>query len=291
MMITNKLSLKLIDQGAIIDLTKEETEAKACTPLYAAPEILKNSNISPAADVFSLGVTILEKLSDLYQNDKTVIKALAKCVKNGFYQEAKGNKDSFSRKNVSDTIANLCETRNILGNKEESKFIGLLLKDCLNYKPENRISAAQAGEILQAFSSYLEAKESGSKATCPNYNEIKAMALQDCPKGIPIALRKMLFNPNTQSKGISIIENLVKADPSYAKTPSYGFILLLNDQSSWFNKFNKFFGKVTFQSWAKQNQEAVQCLKERTYIQGNTPQANQDMPVSKAIYTKIQNLC
>lgn len=167
-------------------------------------------------------------------------------------------------------------------------FIGSLLKDCLAYKPEDRISAAQAGEILQIFSSYLEAKESDPKATCPNYNEIKNMALQDCPKGIPIALRQMLFDPNTQEKGISIIENLVKADPSYAKTPSYGFILLLKDQET-FSGLKNLFAKETFQSWAKQNQEAVQWLKERTYIQGNTPQANQDMPVPKDIYEKIQN--
>lgn len=300
MMVTKGSLLKLIDQGAIIDLTQGKTSATAYTSCYAAPEI-HASKISPAADVFSLGVTILEKLSQL-PNATENIEKLKNAIYLGFYQEAGGKLkngpikglESFYREKVSNSIAQLCEQRNVLGSKEESKFVGLLLANCLAFKPEDRISAAQAGEILQVFSSYLEAKENDPKATCPDYNEIKSIAQKDCPKGIPIALREMLFNlnPEMQQKGSSIIKNLIEADPSYKKTPSYGFTLLLKEHGS--NIFGRALAKVTsqetFSSWAAENKESLLWLKERTYIQGNIPQAHQDMPVSKDVYEKIKRI-
>ena len=307
---TEKSNLKLIDQGCVVDFTKLNSAVSGFTPGYAAPEVkIRKTAISPAADVFALGVSLLDKLSanakdqSLLQNiidvfalktggmllEGTIQKELKESLaKNKSDEEKQAIINDFITKyspeennGYVDNVVKSLQDYNIVGNKEENAFVGSLLADCLKYNPEDRISAAQAGEILQVFSSYLEAKEEAIKANvdlpaCPEYYHTKANAMQDCPKGIPIALREMLFKPETRENGIQCINRLVDADPSYKNTPTYGLCLFFQGNDNAFN------------SWAKGNEESVQWLKERTYIQGNIPQANQDMPVSKKIYKKIQ---
>lgn len=268
--------LKLIDQGGLIDLTKGIPENISYTAKYSAPEL--GRKFSPAYDVFSLGVTILEKL--LYYSNNIKVKDDIRDI----FSKGPINKDRiFWSKN----IGSLFETKQLFGTPEESKFVGLLLKDCLAYKPEDRISAAQAAEILQVFSTHLENPGMG----CPDYENVKALAIQDCPKGIPIALRKMLFDKNKkiQNNAVSAIKNLIKADPSYKSTPSYGMVLLLNEQG-FFKGLKNLFHDSEFSAWAQENPEALQQLKERTYISGNEHTSKQDMPVSENIYRKIQKL-
>lgn len=117
------------------------------------------------------------------------------------------------------------------------------------------------------------------------------MAIQDCPKSIPIALRKMLFdtNPKIQQKAALIIKNLVKSDPSYKGTPSYGLTLLVLRKQNNSNSMSKNLGEQSFESWAKENPQALQQLKQRVYVLSDqTPGNEQDMPVSKEIYDTLK---
>lgn len=297
MMISEDFSLlKLIDQGALLDLTQGMQNASFCTPSYAAPEIFEK--ISPAADVFSLGVSILEKLSKLPCATEN-FKKLTYLILLGFAQEQKGQiteKDYSScyRGKISESIADLLPRYNALGNEKISAFIGLLLKDCFAIEPKDRISAAQVAEILHVFSSYLEETKINPNIECPKYSEVKTMAIQDCPKSIPIALRKMLFdtNPKIQQKAALIIKNLVKSDPSYKGTPSYGLTLLVlrkqNKLLKFLNPMSKNLGEQSFESWAKENPQALQQLKQRVYVSDQIPGNEQDMPVSKEIYDTLQ---
>ena len=183
-------------------------------------------------------------------------------------------KTQFCRKAISEKIAEKSEELCLFGTREESKFVGQLLQDCLAYRPENRISAAQAAEILQVFSSCLE----NPGAKCPDYETVKAIAVQDCPKGIPIAIRKMIFHsdPEIQQKAIVIVDDLAKADPSYKNTPSYGMVSLLH-------------GDNAFSAWAKEYPDSLQQLKDRIHVFGNDHDPEQDMPVSQENYKKIQS--
>merc|ERR1719245_764092 len=56
---------KLGDFGLVIDLAKEDTNHYEGDPRYLATEVLESRNFSKAADIFSLGVTILELACDL----------------------------------------------------------------------------------------------------------------------------------------------------------------------------------------------------------------------------------
>jgi len=57
---------KLGDFGLVVDLNEDLKEVQEGDPKYLAPEVLQNSNnISCAADIFSLGMTILELATDL----------------------------------------------------------------------------------------------------------------------------------------------------------------------------------------------------------------------------------
>ena len=335
---------KLVDRGGIIDLTQDMPGNFEATPGYIAPECKK----SLASNVFSLGVTIFKKITSL------------------------------------DT---LCD-RNLT--QEENQFIDLLVQDCTAKNTQNRISAAQAAEILQVFSSYLEIKEAEAKSAqatadyryvldklpplsredqllsvfrikgehekktpvepavdyrrmwgpllpmteeersfleigkryerkpaveptfsyenaltlfslipeeeqllpeaeekheqktiiveCPNYDKVKAMAIEDCPKGIPIALRKMLFNPDPKARERAslAIYQLITADASYLNMPSCGMCLFLQCNE-----------KEQIE-WANKHPQALQQLKDRTYIFGNEHTNEQDMPVSKEIYEALQ---
>ena len=57
---------KLGDFGLVIDLAKDDTaHAQEGDPRYLATEILESKAFTKAADIFSLGVTILELACDL----------------------------------------------------------------------------------------------------------------------------------------------------------------------------------------------------------------------------------
>ena len=56
---------KLGDFGLVIDLAKDDNNHYEGDPRYLATEVLESRNFSKAADIFSLGVTILELACDL----------------------------------------------------------------------------------------------------------------------------------------------------------------------------------------------------------------------------------
>ena len=53
------------DFGLVIDLAKDDKHHYEGDPRYLATEVLESRNFSKAADIFSLGVTILELACDL----------------------------------------------------------------------------------------------------------------------------------------------------------------------------------------------------------------------------------
>jgi serine/threonine-protein kinase len=55
---------KLIDMGSAMDFLNPPKE-RECTPMYAAPEVLKNRNSSPRSDLASVGYVLLELLSGM----------------------------------------------------------------------------------------------------------------------------------------------------------------------------------------------------------------------------------
>lgn len=287
MMVTKDLSLlKLIDQGGIIDLTQGNSSFTTWTSAYAAPEVLSSlknqgnsrlQEVTPACDVYSMGISILTKLESIAE-DSTIARKAKEILRNLNREFRLGSHSEYRKKLATDILPLCVEHKVIPGDDAGCMFIGLLLSDCLAFNPEDRISAAQAAEILQVFSSYLEAKKTDPNAGCPAYETVKEIAIKDCPKGIPIALRKMLFDTDfeKQKEAISIIERLVVADPSYKNTPSYGLMLVLKDDK-------------TFKDWAEANSEVSQELKERIYIRGQAHSDEQDMPVSEEIYKIIND--
>ena len=289
MMITKDLSLlKLVDQGGLIDLIQPKIpKYKTYTRRYCAPEVIfsfyqpdqRDSFVTPACDVYSMGVSILEKLEGITTKENGAkIEAMIKEL----HEDLPDNRYRYY---LAGRIADWCRINTIIpGDKAGSEFIGLLLKDCLAFNPEDRISAAQLAEILQVFSSYLEAKETNPTLGCPDYSNVKAIAIKDCPKGIPIAIRKLLFDADEkiQSEAVYIIYMLASADISYADTPSYGLSCVLGMELG-------IYDNNAFEVWLENRPEIAQELKERIYIQGQAHSDKQDMPVSEEIYKIISS--
>ena len=68
-LVTRKGRVKVIDFGISLVLSRasttmvdELTRGVACTPRYAAPEVLQGRTPTPASDVYSMGVLIEEVL-------------------------------------------------------------------------------------------------------------------------------------------------------------------------------------------------------------------------------------
>ena len=291
MMVKKDLSsLKLIDQAGVIDLIHtEKPQYDIYSPVYCAPEVilcLKDDQreffVTPACDVYSMGISIFEKLGVTKPvATRKKIQDVLETLFDGGYR-----KNCRYRKELSDDIFGMCRDWTIIPrDKAGSKFMGLLLEDCLAFNPEDRISAAQLAEILQVFSSYLQAKAINPKLKCPNYDEVKAKAIKDCPKGVPIAIRKMLLDEKEtiQRKAVEILYTLGIADNSYWNTPAYGLSCVLGVPL-------KIYVDDAFEQWiAHSDPETVQKLKNRVYIRGQAHSEEQDMPVSEDIYEIISS--
>lgn len=289
-MVTKDLSLlKLIDQGGIIDLTQGNSSFTTWTSAYAAPEVLSSlknqgnsrlQEVTPACDVYSMGISILTKLESIAE-DSTIARKAKEILRN-LNREFRLGSHSEYRKELATDILPLCvEHKVIPGDNAGCMFIGLLLSDCLAFNPEDRISAAQAAEILQVFSSYLEEKSTNPNVECPNYDAVKTMTLEDCPKNIPVVIRKMLLNadPAIQLDAVSIIKQLLYADKSYVNTPSCGLSIALGIGSHYEEDF--------FEYWVKDYPKSAQELRERIYVRDQVHSDKQDMPVSEEIYKII----
>ena len=304
MMISNGV-LKLIDLDSSIDLTHlSESRTIVVSPMFVAPErIIGKSIFSPAFDVYALGATILLKIKPMDETLKLAEEKLSKGLFKdeypyesfimqtlyGFWDEylrkfyrtsTDIDRSSFYRKPTSEGIREAYTKLNGLGNPEASAFIGGLLQDCLAYEPKDRPSAAQVAEILLVFCSYLETLEKDPDTTCPNYDEVKGKAIAHQPKGIPMALRRMLFNPDKtlRLEARETIIRLRRTDSSYADTPSYVMAWLGPDPAN---------GMRSFKSCSKKHPQALEQLKRRIYIYGNACEEGQDMPVPQDVYEKI----
>lgn len=223
----NKLvQTKMIDLGTACDLKDPKknntTSTGIGTPTYMAPEMInnevKNIGISPAADVYSYGISIVEAFigstgNNFYEeqiNEKFSWKIAQKRTENILFKNL--SKENF-----------LTEQRNI-GNipdfytDDQCNFLQGLLKDCLNPNPTERPSAAQVSELVQIFSSSLE-----GNGEIMSYTDAKKLAEEDHPKAIPMAIRNMISNPNEeiQKQGIEALKKLILSDPSYMETETF----------------------------------------------------------------------
>ena len=55
-------SVKIVDIGSALEIEKDH-HSRACTPIYAAPEVLEGGEITPRSDLASLGYMLIEMLS------------------------------------------------------------------------------------------------------------------------------------------------------------------------------------------------------------------------------------
>lgn len=198
MMIDND-NLKLIDLGSALDLkdceSKERRSAEG-SARYMAPEAISGlceKGISPAVDVFALGVVIMESL---------LPKGVNEAYLNGFIDEKLGNGGGHTRKEFLNALNSPDEIfQNMEGGYSENQksYLCNLLKDCLATNPEDRPSAAQVSMLLKNFPS--------QETTNQDYAAIKKGIEEDLPKTMPIAMQ--ILSDDSHRK------NLVTSDSSY----------------------------------------------------------------------------
>ena len=177
------------------------------------------------------------------------------------------------------------------------KFLNQLFRDCLNPNPEKRPSMAQVGELLQIAISFPEEDELvfaepredskfviGNHRNFRDYQQAKKTTELDRPKAIPMAIRNMIKSKKNKirQQGFEVLELLVKADPSYETTPSYGLAMLQHVHPD-----------KHYKPWSEneKNKAAVDFLKKYTYIEGKSAPKNlpvAPIPVSQPIYDIIQ---
>lgn len=294
---------KLIDHGLVSDLTDPEDDnrktADIGTTLYMAPEELnfdKNKfyvvdrGISPAADVYSHAMSTLHALFG----------------STPFWVEYIDGKFDWQRKDKRENqlLFDALEDKDFLVKQKRDgklqaeysdlqlKFLNQLFRDCLNPNPAERPSMAQVGELLQILLStfskeeeniiigrYRKSKveESGDKKpfnlddNYDYYQNAKKIVELDRPKTIPMAIRNIIksSDDNQRKQGFKLLDLLVKADPSYEATPSYGLAM-----------FHHIHYEQHYTEWAKkhENKEAVDFLKKYTYVNGMSVPEN--LPVA-----------
>ena len=272
----------MIDLGTACDLKKpKENDAKAIaigSPLYMAPEMLKRAvedmGISPAADVYSYGISIIESFiggtGNCFWEDQIISNAPA----------------GIQKTRIAGTLFNNLSQENFLiaqreigkipdfYTDEQCNFLQGLLRDCLNPEPTERPSAAQVAELLQLFSSSLEGN--GGNGEIMSYVDAKKGMEEDRPKAIPIAIRDMIFSEDEaiSKQGLAALDALAKADPSYINTPSYGLVT------------RKYYGE-TYDTWEQENPEAAKNLKKWTYLKGGEATGDQTISLTQSAYDDI----
>ena len=279
------IQTKLIDQGLAYDLKnpdeKNATAIDKGSKLYLAPEMLNEENgvkkngVSPAADVYAYGLTIVQTLtSDEFWKEQVDISGQDKL--RDFYLTVRCEGTLFKNLSQENFLIKQRNSGKIpdFYSDEQCNFLQGLLSDCLNPNPAKRPSAAQVAELLQLFSSSLEGN--GGNGEIMSYVDAKKIVELDRPKAIPIAIRNMIFSEDEaiSKQGLAALDALVKADPSYVNTPSYGLVKIKE-------------GKDAYKNWCEKNLEAAQKLKDWTYVDGHTPDTNQSIPVSENVYDVI----
>lgn len=265
------------------------------------PYYVEDKGVSPAADVYSHAISTLEALFGKtafwaeYIDGKFPWKISKKRTNQILFKALEDKEFLIKQKNDGKLQAEYSDI--------QLKFLNQLFRDCLNPNPAERPSMAQVGELLEILLSYEESEENkmielpfilgkhrtkddvfNKRAKLMTYKTAKAMAELDRPKTIPMAIRNMIKNENDKirKQGFEVLELLIKADPSYETTPSYGLAML---QHVHYKKY--------YTAWAKneKNKTAVDFLKKYTYVNGknipeNLPVA--PIPVSQPIYDIIQ---
>ena len=272
--------VKLIDQGLTVDMKsgkKLQETGCAGTPYFIAPETMLEDCTSPACDIFSFGITVLDTTGT--SEKVNVIKTL---FENGFAVATNSDFDNTKQlETYYKSLGNLIDA--CYPNKEQDpkqQFLCDLVKKCCSFKPEDRPSAAQVSYCLQVYMSIIGTEAEKSL----KFDEVLKMAQDDRPKAIPLALRDMMQSANKQvcRRGCQAVLNLCEVDPSYKNTPSYGLALLRTNRQK-------------FKTWASENQKALQDLSNRIYT-GEKPQTKggvweeKDIKVSQNEFNTIKNL-
>lgn len=275
---------KLIDQGMTVDMKSGYSVKKQWggTPRFMASEVMfcqkggeaSSLRLSPASDVFSFGITLLEATCNSKKNFNT----MAKEVTNNVDQYVKSD---FKASNVLEKYYKSLNARieSFYPKDAQSQFLCNLIQKCCSLNPADRPSVAQVAYCLEIYTSTVGTEE----AQTLKFNDVLQMAQQDRPKGIPLALREMLQSKNktVYQKGCQAILNLGEADPSYKQTPSYGLTLLRSN------------GESEFKQWASSmmDQNLLYNLKNRITTkdikEDNTVWDSKDIKVSQKEYKII----
>ena len=235
-------SVKLVDQGLTLDIKKQQGEIDpGGTHIYQLPTENEKPSVSPACDVFSLGMSIAELMTGGYTNLQVLL------------DDGRNGKRTLNEATWNQALEEL---------KLDPPFIKDLVKACCAYNPEARPSAAQVAYCLEVFSSYKEsedAKKDAEPRGKPGFSDILQQAQRDRPKSIPVTMRQLLQSdkPKEVQQGCAAILQLGKADASYQATPSYGLALLRSGKKDEFN------------AWVAQRKEDLQNIKSEHANLGN----------------------
>lgn len=236
-------SIKGLDHGTMLSLTaidngEQRTKCGIGTPARMAPEISKRNvgkrGYSPAVDVFALGCELLNAYFNFF--DKEFFASawnISNFLENAESFQCLPNWEKFftkalsENKNLEESVNSCLERLRALSN-EQQEFLGNLIKDCCEFNPEHRISAAQLGYLLEVFSRSFE------DSIALSYEEEKELALKTHPLRIPETIILMIQNPDTRLNGYIALNLLIQSNDSYKCTKTY-LELLKNDDYIEFN--------------------------------------------------------
>lgn len=210
-------------------------------------------------------------------------------------------------------------------NSEELSFTKKLLKDCIAFKPEDRISAAQASQILQVFSSYLETKERNLEiqaisglmklklstetgARGENTAEIANSTLFEQEeslepqakraKVIPISIPKcpnyaevkaMVTKDCPKEMPLTLSKMLFNPDPKSRELAISAIIRLFMADYSYSTTFPWLSLEYFKQKKLNLDLENKKIFREEVYLYGNPRKPGQKWPVPKDLYDSIQS--
>ena len=276
-------SIKGLDHGTVLNLVdvnngEQRTKPRVGSYLYLAPEIIKRKvdkkGYSPAVDVFSLGIEILNSFANFFSN-KTIFKFawdLSDQYERPETFQSLPNWFSFFDQVLSNTedkggsVDLFLQNINVLSD-EQKDFLGNLIKDCCAFNVSNRINAAQVGFLLEKFASSFKDE------AMLDYQNAKDEAVKQWPFTVPEIITKMITSSPRSLKGYVALYLLCLSNSAYKKTKAYSVLMQKNENlSKDFKKKAKVLAYIALGNMdnVKQQKYAliIKQLKEEIYLEG-----------------------
>lgn len=267
---------KVIDLGECKDMTKAYNPQTVCASGYAPPESDNNIN-TQASDVYKMGICVAKTLLGefgLVMNKVCAIVDISDPVKNkileGCSDRSQNGRIEFLYKNFPDLLKKE-QLKQYIPNyysDNQLEFLGNLIKDCINPDLSKRPTSEQMLVIFEQFSAE-------PNADVPDYNEVKQQAVKDHPKELPPVLMEKLFSKDAtvREQAFKGLEQLVKDDPSYVETPTYGLAMLRHDQKGITKEYK-------YDEWKDEHEEANKQLLNSVCLEGMELQGDKGIPLT-----------